>query len=514
MRLAEDGESGEEPCFFESAMSQDTYRDRLAQVGESTVTAAMLRFLVSETMRCPKCGFDGGDERQCARCGVVFSKLRADRPAPRPRPTTSAAPPLRTTSAAPARPALLSRGFKWTLAFLATILASALAFVASLPPSPSEYGLPPLDVATVSAESVRHAKQVASEHPDVPVLKEYAGHAQLLLALRFANERRFPDAEAALDEAPRAGAPLSETAAFRAFVLRNQGLWDEASRSAAQALELGARTSPSELHHIIGRARYYREDLPGAIDELDKALAIEDRPAIRSSLEAARRDLEIAGSFARLEIPHFVVRYDASTMGAPSRLAVETLEDGYQALVSRMGFSPRERIAVVLYTREDYLAVGGDREATGLFDGKIRVSLADIESKESWVTDTLVHELAHAFVRSRVVNQLPRWLNEGIAEYVVGARMEDFTARLETPFEKGSLARCVIEDACERAAFYRASGALVDYLVEFRGMVGIRDVLDYRHRGQSIDDALERVFGDDERGLALEWERYIERRLR
>ena len=107
---------------------------------------------------------------------------------------------------------------------------------------------------------------------------------------------------------------------------------------------------------------------------------------------------------------------------------------------------------------------------------------------------------------------MPRWLNEGVAEYVVGARTQHFTRTINVPIETGSLVRCIVEEACDRPMFYSASASMVDYLVKFRGMVGIRDVLDALKRGQSIDFALDAVFEADERGLAREWETYVVRR--
>lgn len=453
-------------------------------------------------MRCPKCGSDAAAERQCARCGVVFSKLVAPRANRRP------------SSSAVAKRPMVSRGFTWTLALLVVVVGVGAWFIARIPPLPAEYGLLPIDETTVTASVVERAKTIAAEHPDVSVLKQYVNHAQLMLALRYSNERRFVEAEAVIDDAEQSGAPPGEAAAFRAFVLRNQQRWDEASLWAEKAVALDARTNPSEMHHIIGKTRYYREDLSGAIEELEKALAIRDRESIRTSLEAAKRDARIAGSYARLESPHFVIRYDGATMQAPSRLAVETLEGGYHALVSEMGFEPVDRISVVLYTRDDYLAVGGHHQATGLYDGKIRVSVADIDSNEAWIRTTLRHELAHAFVRARAANHVPSWLNEGVAEYVVGARTEQLTRRLNGPVREGSLVRCVLDEACERATFYRASASFVDYLVKFRGMVAIRDVFDSLKRGTPIDAALQRVFGGDTRGLARDWEGYVARQLR
>jgi hypothetical protein len=454
-------------------------------------------------MRCPKCDYEGEDLHQCARCGIVFSKIGV-RVAPRSRPAHPATSPKRPW---------FSRGFKWSVRAIVVVLLSLIAFIVSRPRTPEAYGLPALDGSTVSPGVVENAVRVSQEHPGVPVLKEYVASAHLLLALRLARERRFVESETSLREAETWGAPPRQLAAFRALVLSHEGSWQLASQWARRALELGEEPNRASMHHLMGEAHYYQEDLAAAIRELEKAFAVDPHPATRDLLERARRDQRVASHFGRVELPHFVIRYDETRMAAPGRLAAEELERSYQSLASELGFEPEESIAVILYTPEEYLAVGGMHETGGMFDGKIRITVRDTASNETWIPRILRHEMAHAFVRSRARARVPKWLNEGIAEYAAGIRSDDLIARLRSPPEARTLELCLLEEKCELDNFYAAAAAAVDYLVRFRGAEGLREVLDGIARGSSSDAALGAAFGKPERELVREWEAYFLRRM-
>jgi hypothetical protein len=60
--------------------------------------------------------------------------------------------------------------------------------------------------------------------------------------------------------------------------------------------------------------------------------------------------------------------------------------------------------------------------------------------------------------------------------------------------------------------FYPAAASLVDYVIQMRGMGGIRDLLGALGEGNDIDGALRRVLGKDEAGLIRDWEHFVSRR--
>ena len=56
--------------------------------------------------------------------------------------------------------------------------------------------------------------------------------------------------------------------------------------------------------------------------------------------------------------------------------------------------------------------------AAGVFDGSVRVPVEDLGREKSTLERVLRHEIGHAFVREAGGNQVPGWLNEGLAQWL------------------------------------------------------------------------------------------------
>ena len=53
---------------------------------------------------------------------------------------------------------------------------------------------------------------------------------------------------------------------------------------------------------------------------------------------------------------------------------------------------------------------------------------------------------------------------------------------------------------------------MVDYVIQQRGMGGIRDILTALGEGEDVDSMLRRIVGHDVQGLIRDWEHFIKRR--
>ncbi len=360
---------------------------------------------------------------------------------------------------------------------------------------------------------LERAKALALEYPGETYYREYVVGAHLILAVRELRARKYRDALRWVEQSEDWGAPGGEVASFKAAIYDKQESWDLAAKWARTALAYGAKANPAEMHHIIGKAHYFREELKEAIAAFRKALAIREDPTIRVSLDKALRDARAADGFSKQRLSHFIVRYEGESMEDTGRMVLDQMERSYATLVSQLGFQPEQPVVVLLYSRTSYREMGGPHWSAGFFDGKIRVPVRGLEKVDSHIKTTLHHELAHAFIHARAGTAAPRWLHEGIAEYAEGMRANETGPQLAKILNGGqSFEHCLPTAQCDVRAFYAAASSIVDYMVQLRGMGGVRNLLIELGEGGNIDSSLRKVLGKDQLGLIRDWEHFVKRR--
>jgi tetratricopeptide (TPR) repeat protein len=268
-----------------------------------------------------------------------------------------------------------------------------------------------------------------------------------------------------------------------------------------------------DMYVVLGQVYYLREEMDRAIEAWKNALALRDDPRVRASLEKAMRESVVADGFDRQRLSHFIVKYEGETMENTGRMVLGSLERSYSYLKSTLGFEPSEPIVVILYARQEYSLLGGPHWSAGLFDGKVKVPVRGLVSLDQHVESTLRHELTHAFIHAQAGKNCPRWLHEGVAEYCEGARAERFGKMLAEKIDRdGDLSMCLITQGCDVRYFYAAAASIVEYMLQNRGMGGIRDLLVRLGEGMDIDQALQRVMGRDQMGLVKDWQYFVKRR--
>jgi hypothetical protein len=373
--------------------------------------------------------------------------------------------------------------------------------------------LPALNESTVSLALIERASEISREFPDEPALQQYVAAAYLLMATKELRARRSNDALRFVDQAESWGTSADQVAAFRAVIYGQEEEWELAEQWARTALAYGARDNAADMHHLIGKAYYFREEMDKAIEEFQIALSLRNDPSIRASLERAVREARASAGFDNKRLSHFIVRYEGETMESTGRMVLDSLERSYATLVSQLGYQPSEPVVVLLYSRRSYREMGGPHWSAGLFDGKIRVPVGGLEQVDEQIRSTLHHELAHAFISARAGQATPRWLHEGLAEYLEGSRGAAQGKLLAQVLNSGkSFEGCLASARCDVRIFYPAATSLVDYLIQNRGMGGIRDVLESLGEGNDIDAALREVLGRDQRELIRDWEHFVKRR--
>jgi hypothetical protein len=114
-------------------------------------------------------------------------------------------------------------------------------------------------------------------------------------------------------------------------------------------------------------------------------------------------------------------------------------------------------------------------------------------------------------------NDLPVWLNEGLAMYSEGLDPA-YTAYLTGAVSQGnvisvrSLASPFSAYAGQSYLSYAESYSIVEYLITHYGQSKMRELLNTFASGSTYDDALQKVYGFDMDGLNTMWRVYAVRK--
>ncbi len=161
---------------------------------------------------------------------------------------------------------------------------------------------------------------------------------------------------------------------------------------------------------------------------------------------------------------------------------------------------PEEWTGGVAYTRHGIIAIG------------------IAPPNMSWGKRAIAHELTHLVVDQITLNpynELPTWLEEGLAVYNEGEIQDEFAFSLESAVNNDSLIS--VQSLCspfsaysgEATLGYAQSRSLVEYLISSYGQPKMLDLLNTFAGGIGYDEALEAVYGFDMDTLDSLWREYI-----
>lgn len=148
--------------------------------------------------------------------------------------------------------------------------------------------------------------------------------------------------------------------------------------------------------------------------------------------------------------------------------------------------------------------------------GTIAIGIAP--DKLDWGKRAIVHELTHLVIHQMTLNpynDLPTWLDEGLAMYNEGALEPGYRANLDKAIAENnlisvrSLSSPFSAYAGESILSYVQSYSLVEFLIENYGQGKMLELLTTFKQGSSYDAALEKVYGFNMDGLDTLWRDYV-----
>ena len=327
-----------------------------------------------------------------------------------------------------------------------------------------------------------------------------AHHAAAQFELSHGDmERALIDERTALTYAPEDALLLLNLAYLH--LRRSEYRW------ALNYLDRARRVAPqnADVAKLAGWAYYGMNKLEQAVSEWQRALALRPDAEVRAALEKAQRDQQEEENYKENESLHFTLRYSGGAQPALAREILRALEIHFSAIESELNYSPPEPIGVILYTQQAFADITrAPRWAGALNDGRIRVPVQGLTELTPDLSRVLKHELTHSFIGQKTRNRAPTWIQEGVAQWMEGARSGEMAAALVQNYDAKQAPRLGdLETSWIKlstfAATYAYSWALanIEYIVQSGSMVDIQRILDRLAAGSTTDEGVHDVLHSD-----------------
>jgi len=266
-----------------------------------------------------------------------------------------------------------------------------------------------------------------------------------------------------------------------------------------------------EVRLLLAHLHDRRDDPTPAIVNLKAVLEREPAHAeARRLLEKVERERRAEVGFRRDITPLFVVKYPESHDPETRRAIIAQLEAAAERVGLMLSYVPQQRTTVVLYEHPEFRSVTRAHAWTsGLFDGKIRLLVGPVRPPAREIARVVVHEYAHAAIHELSRGRAPRWLHEGLAQVLEGATPDPM---LQVP---GGLTLAGVEalagesDALRARTGYDIALWIVSDLLDRGGIEAVRELLERLGAGETIAQAIPRVYGLRTTELELQWRRVL-----
>ncbi len=337
---------------------------------------------------------------------------------------------------------------------------------------------------------------------------EIAVTAYFLAGKHESDHGNFPQAKRYYESALRLQPDNSTLLIYYAATLMRTGHASEALSYAQHAASIAPNSADAVA--MLGFVQFASDHTPDAIRSWKKSLALRPDATVSQYLARAERESTAESDFSQHESNHFNLHYEGKdTSESFRRDLLATLDSDYDDLVRDLGYSPRNNIAVTLYTQQAFFDVTRAPMWSGAInDGKLRIPISGVQGVTPELARVLKHELTHSFVSQMSSNRCPTWLNEGIAQMEEGKSSAGngrqlaqlFGAGGEIPFNvlEGSFMNF---SAPQALAAYAESLAAAEYIRDAYGMSEITRILELLSKGSSTEAALRATVHSDYRQL-------------
>jgi tetratricopeptide (TPR) repeat protein len=350
-----------------------------------------------------------------------------------------------------------------------------------------------------------------SLYPYDETLKRTLSATYAQIAQRDLKEGRYREAAENFGQARELSPTSADLGLMRGVALYLSKNYDSAKAELTQL--------PPSVNSLffLGKVSYDTGDLHGALALWRRGLEIDakDKETL-AMIEKVERELPVEEKMEKGYSSMFDLSFDAELPQGLSAEVLDALEDAYNSVGTDLGRFPTARIPVLLYTKKDYSSVTTSPDwSAGLYDGKIRLPVGGVTSITPHMRAILFHEFTHVLVAEIARNNVPTWLNEGLAEIQGRKQFPPQTPDLAAAARDGRLIPMKTLagsftglNGAEAGIAYQQSYSLVSFMVSRYGWYAVQQMLKYLGERASMEVAVAKALADwslDLSGVVSEW---------
>lgn len=316
---------------------------------------------------------------------------------------------------------------------------------------------------------------------------------------------------------------------------RGHSLLDQWRVGEAEALAqtlLKEHPESGDAHFLMARVRFFQGQYDTAWNSL-KRLADSQRE-VREFKTLVDQTRKTTSAFVSRETEHFVFRYVKGPDEILVHYAEEVLERSWRVLGNLLEYFPKEKVLVEFYPdKESFSHISPltiqDITISGTvalckYHRIMMISPASLVRGYNWM-DTLSHEFTHYLLSKKSNNNLPLWLNEGIAKNFE-ARWRNGATSLEPimenilaqglsndyliPLENMMPSLAKLKTAEDVQLAYAQVATMVDYMVALKGEKVLAAMLN--DMAKETPQALEKHLGKNQREFQDDWKMFMKQK--
>lgn len=377
-------------------------------------------------------------------------------------------------------------------------------------------------------EAIEHEKRAFDIAPEVENIRNALAYLYNSRGLEYKDaglyEKAISDLKSALEYSPEEVVLKKNIAAIYlgwAFKFYEDNEYSNAERMLLQ-VEHYDDENPY-LYVVRGDIAYVRDNYFATHDNWQKALKL--NPSlyqVRMKLEKLEKEQDVERNFSVREIENFKLKFEGVETEGIADKAAEILRNAYKQVGKDFDLYPRATVPVIIYPAVELKKLDYFPDwAAGTYDGKIRFG-EDLGKDPLMMQGVLYHEYAHVIVKILGADNVPLWLNEGIAEYAakgfktaaVNKSRKELIAKAiekETIFSLDKLGAMDLSKLSYLSPnrielVYAQSEAFVQYLINRSSLYDIKKLLQELGKGTNIYKAVKNTLFVELEVLERDWQ--------